>query len=171
MPFEPGQSVGHYRIVRQIGKGGMGAVFLAEDTRLHRKVALKVLPPEMGSDASHLERFRREAQAVAALNHPHIVTIYSVEEQDGTHFLTMELVDGVSLDHRLHPAELPMEQVFDIGIALADALAAVHEKGIIHRDLKPANVMLTQDGRVKVLDFGLAKLGPGGPEGGPGEID
>ncbi|MGH9869057.1 MAG: protein kinase domain-containing protein [Candidatus Polarisedimenticolia bacterium] len=165
MPLEPGQNLGHYRIERQIGQGGMGAVFLAEDTKLGRKVALKVLPEGMAADPSRLARFQREAKAVAALNHPHIVTIHSVEEDRGTHFLTMELVEGSSLDHGIPPGGLPLAKVFEVGIALADALAAAHDKGIIHRDLKPSNVMLTKDGRVKVLDFGLAKLaiqpGPG----------
>ena len=140
----------------------MGAVYLAEDTRLHRKVALKVLPAEMASNADRLARFEREAHAVAALNHPHIVTIYSVEEAGGTHFLTMELAEGTSLEMALPPGGLPLTKVFDIGIALAEALAAAHDKGVVHRDLKPANVMLAPDGRIKVLDFGLAKLTPGG---------
>src|SRR5688572_2971523 len=138
----------------------MGAVFLAEDSRLHRKVALKVLPMEMASNADRLARFQREAQAVAALNHPHIVTFYSVEQQVGSHFLTMELVDGESLDRTLPPGGLPLAKVFDVSIALADALTAAHDKGVIHRDLKPANIVVTKDGRVKVLDFGLAKLAP-----------
>ena len=139
----------------------MGAVYLAEDTRLDRKVALKLLPEEMSAHADRLARFQREAKAVAALNHPHIVTIHSVEEAEGIHFLTMELVEGTSLDEVLPPGGLPLAKVFEVGIALADALAAAHEKGIVHRDLKPANVMVTKDGRVKVLDFGLAKLAPG----------
>jgi len=166
MLLEPGRQLAHYRIERLIGRGGMGAIYLAEDTKLARKVALKILPPEMAADAERLERFRREAKAVAALNHPNIVTIYSVEEVEGIHFLTMELVDGESLDRRLTPSGLPLDMVFDVGIDLAGALAAAHEKGIIHRDLKPANVMVTQDGRVKVLDFGLAKLAPWPAEGG-----
>ncbi|HEU5181049.1 MAG TPA: protein kinase [Candidatus Polarisedimenticolia bacterium] len=166
LSFEPGQILTHYRIERLIGEGGMGAVYLAEDTKLHRKVALKVLPAAMASHADRLARFQREAQAVAALNHPHIVTLYSVEEAEGTHFLTMELVEGTSLDRVLSSGGLPLEKVFDVGIALADALAAAHEKGIIHRDLKPANVMVTREGRVKVLDFGLAKLAPGASEQG-----
>ena len=135
MPLEPGQSLGHYRIERLIGQGGMGAVFLALDTKLNRKVALKVLPEATAADTDRLARFRREAQAVAALNHPHIVTIHSVEEVAGTHFLTMELVDGQSLDHGIPPGGLPLAKVFDVGIALADALGAAHDKGIIHRDL------------------------------------
>jgi serine/threonine protein kinase/tetratricopeptide (TPR) repeat protein len=145
----------------------MGAVFLAEDTKLGRKVALKVLPEEMASSAERLQRFQREAKAVAALNHPHIVTLFSVEEVESTHFLTMELVEGMSLDHTIPPGGLPLARVFDIGIALADALSAAHEKGIIHRDLKPANVIVTNDGWVKVLDFGLAKLAAEGSERGP----
>jgi serine/threonine protein kinase/tetratricopeptide (TPR) repeat protein len=154
----------------------MGAVFLAEDTKLGRKVALKVLPAEMASSPERLQRFQREAKAVAALNHPHIVTLFSVEEVEGTHFLTMELVEGTSVDHAIPRGGLPLARLFDIGIALADALSAAHEKGIIHRDLKPANVMVTNNGRVKVLDFGLAKLAPEGSErgpagGGPGASD
>jgi len=144
----------------------MGAVYLAEDVKLHRKVALKVLPAEMAGNADRLARFQREAQAVAALNHPHIVTIHSVEESQGTHFLTMELVEGASLDQSLDRGGMPLAKVFDIGIALADALASAHEKGVIHRDLKPANIMVTKDGRVKVLDFGLAKLALAATEGG-----
>ena len=136
----------------------MGAVYLAEDTTLDRKVALKILPEEMSSDAARLARFQREAKAVAALNHPHIVTIHSVEEAAGIHFITMELVEGTSLDAKLAPGGLPLSEVFAIGVALADALAAAHDQGVIHRDLKPANIMVTKDGRVKVLDFGLAKL-------------
>ena len=148
----------------------MGAVYLTEDTRLHRKVALKVLPAEMASSAERLERFRREATAVAALNHPNIVTIHSVEQEGDTHFLIMELVEGDSLDRTLPSGGLPLAKVFDIGIALAEALAAAHEKGVIHRDLKPANVIVTKDGRVKVLDFGLAKLTLEGSEEGPSAI-
>jgi TolB-like protein/lipoprotein NlpI len=158
MGLDAGQTLGHYRIERLIGQGGMGAVYLAEDTRLHRRIALKILPPELSSSPDRLARFEREAQAVAALNHPHIVTLYSVEEAEGIHFITMELVEGASLDAKLAPAGLPLPEVFDIGVALADALAAAHAQGIVHRDLKPANVMVTKDGRVKVLDFGLAKL-------------
>ena len=167
MSLEPGQNLGHYRIERLIGQGGMGEVFLALDTSLNRNVALKILPAELASSADRLARFRLEAQAVAALNHPHIVTIHSVEEVAGTHFLTMELIEGDSLDHAIPPGGLPLRKVFDIGIALADALAAAHEKGIVHRDLKPANIMITRDGRAKVLDFGLAKLAQGDSGGNP----
>jgi TolB-like protein len=135
----------------------MGEVYRATDTKLGRDVALKVLPPDVARDAERLARFQREARAIAALNHPHIVTIFSVEETDGVHFLTMELVEGQSLDRLISQSGLPVEQITEIATALADALAAAHEKGIVHRDLKPANVMVSGDGRVKVLDFGLAK--------------
>jgi len=150
-------SIAHYRITAKIGAGGMGEVYRATDTKLGRDVALKMLPPDMARDPERLARFQREARAVAALNHSHIVTIYSVEECDGVHFLTMELVEGQSLDRRIPREGLPVEQIIEIASALAEALAAAHEKGIVHRDLKPANVMVTDEGRVKVLDFGLAK--------------
>ncbi len=152
-----GQILAHYHVADKIGAGGMGEVYRATDTRLGRDVALKVMPLDMARDADRLARFQREARAVAALNHPHIVTIYSVEESDGIHFLTMELVEGRSLDRLIPASGLSVDQVIEIASALADALAAAHERGIVHRDLKPANVMVTNDGRVKVLDFGLAK--------------
>jgi eukaryotic-like serine/threonine-protein kinase len=136
----------------------MGVVYEAEDTILKRRVALKLLPAGWTADPRRLERFQREAQTVAALNHPNIVTIHSVEEAEGIRFLTMELILGASLDHRLRPGGMPLREMLDVGIELTGALAAAHEKGIVHRDLKPANVMVTKDGRVKVLDFGLAKL-------------
>ncbi len=135
----------------------MGEVYRAADIKLGRAVALKVLPPDMARDPERLARFRREARSVAALNHPHIVTLHSVEEVDGVHFLTMELVEGRSLNRLIPKDGLPVDRVLEIATAIAEALAAAHEKGIIHRDLKPANVMVTDDGRVKVLDFGLAK--------------
>ena len=152
-----GRTLAHYRINAAVGTGGMGEVYRATDAKLGRDVALKVLPAEMARDPERLARFQREARAVAALSHPHIVTIFSVEEADGVHFFTMELVEGQSLDRRIPEAGLPFEQIVEIARALAEALAAAHEKGIVHRDLKPANVMITNDGRVKVLDFGLAK--------------
>ncbi len=160
-----GKTLGHYHVVDKLGEGGMGEVFRATDTKLGRAVALKVLPAEMARDPERLARFQREARAVAALNHPHIVTIYSVEEaepstgsvQGGIHFLTMELVEGQSLAQLIPEGGFPVDRILSTGAALADALAAAHEKGIVHRDLKPANVMLTSDGRPKVLDFGLAK--------------
>jgi len=153
-----GTTLLHYRIVGSLGRGGMGEVFEAEDTRLGRRVALKVLPASFASDAGRLERFRREARAVAALNHPNVVTIHSVEEAEGIHFLTMELVDGRTLASLIPADGLPLPRFREIAVALVDAVAAAHQKGIVHRDLKPANVMVTAEGRVKVLDFGLAKL-------------
>src|SRR5580700_5042323 len=150
-------SIAHYRIASKIGAGGMGEVYRATDTKLGRDVALKILPAEMARDPKRLARFRREARAVATLNHPHIVTIFSVEEAEGIHFLTMELVEGQSLERLIGESTLRVEQIVDIARALGDALAAAHEKGIVHRDLKPANVMVSNEGRVKVLDFGLAK--------------
>ncbi len=153
-----GRTLAHYRITAAIGAGGMGQVYRATDSRLGREVALKVLPEELAGNPEMIERFRREARAVAALNHPNIVTLYSVEEADGVHFLTMELVKGESLD-RLIPAEgLDTARILDVASGLAGALTAAHDRGIIHRDLKPANVMMTDDGSVKVLDFGLAKF-------------
>jgi eukaryotic-like serine/threonine-protein kinase len=154
----PGDSIGHYTIVEPLGKGGMGEVFVAEDTRLHRRVALKVLPRLFAADAAHRERFEREARAVAALNHPNIVTLHSVEEHDGELFLTMELVEGKPLSEIIHRGGLPVDRLLRIGAEVADAIAAAQHQGITHRDLKPANVMITSSGRAKVLDFGLAKL-------------
>jgi serine/threonine protein kinase/Flp pilus assembly protein TadD len=153
-----GKTLSHYRILSKLGEGGMGAVYAAEDTTLGRKVALKVLPADMADDPDRLRRFEREAKTVASLNHPNIVTIFSVEESDGTRFITMELVDGESLESRIPSVGLKLDEFFKIAIPLADALNAAHSRGITHRDLKPANIMLTADGRVKVLDFGLAKL-------------
>jgi len=153
-----GQTLAHYRITAAIGAGGMGEVYRATDTKLGREVALKVLPAEMAASPERLERFQREARAIAALNHPQIVIIYSVEEAGGVHFLTMELVEGEPLARVIPEGGMPVDRILGIAVALADALAAAHEKGIVHRDLKPANVMVTRDGRVKILDFGLAKV-------------
>ncbi|MGB5880364.1 MAG: protein kinase, partial [Thermoanaerobaculia bacterium] len=153
-----GKTLSHFKILDKLGEGGMGAVYLAEDLELNRQVALKVLPAEMASDPERLSRFEREAKAVAALNHPNIVTIYSVEEADQVRFISMELVKGKSLEQMIGPRGLPVEQFFTIAAPLADALSAAHQSGITHRDLKPANIMVTDEGRVKVLDFGLAKL-------------
>ncbi|HYV86107.1 MAG TPA: protein kinase [Patescibacteria group bacterium] len=160
MPTElkPGQILSHYRLIERIGSGGMGVVYRALDTKLDRQVALKVLPPEVTADPERLERFRREARAAAALNHPNIITIHSVEEAEGVHFMTLELVEGKTLDTLIPPKGMPPRGFFEIAVPLANAVSAAHEKGIVHRDLKPANVMVTGTGVVKVLDFGLARL-------------
>jgi TolB-like protein/cytochrome c-type biogenesis protein CcmH/NrfG len=157
MALAPGTKLGPYEIQSPLGAGGMGEVYRATDAKLARDVALKVLPAEMADDPERLARFRREAKTLAQLDHPNIVTIYSVEESDGFHFLTMQLVEGQPLDRLICAGGLPLDRIVEIAGALGDALAAAHEKGIVHRDLKPANVMVSSEGRVKVLDFGLAK--------------
>jgi non-specific serine/threonine protein kinase len=157
MTLSPGSKLSHYSIVETIGQGGMGVVYRALDVSLDRHVALKVLPQEVTADPARLERFQREARALAALNHPGIVTIHSVEEAEGVHFLTMELVEGKTLEEVLRQGGLAPRRYFDIAVALTTALSAAHERGVLHRDLKPGNVMVTGDGRVKILDFGLAK--------------
>jgi predicted ATPase/tRNA A-37 threonylcarbamoyl transferase component Bud32 len=157
MALAAGTRLGPYEVLATLGAGGMGEVYRARDSRLGREVALKVLPAEVADDANRLARFEREARTVAGLNHPNIVTLFSIEDEGRTRFLTMELVEGQTLAQLLRTGWLELERVVELGIALADALAAAHEKGVVHRDLKPANVMLTRDGRVKVLDFGLAK--------------
>ena len=157
MALSSGTKLGAYEIQSPLGAGGMGEVYRASDAKLGRDVALKVLPAEMAQDPERLARFRREAKVLAQLDHPNIVTIYSVEESQGVHFLTMQLVEGQPLDRLICAGGLPLEQIVEIASALGDALAAAHEKGIVHRDLKPANVMVSNEGRVKVLDFGLAK--------------
>ena len=153
-----GTQLAHYRILAKLGEGGMGIVYLAEDERLHRKVALKTLPPALAEDPHRLARFEREVKSVAALNHPNIVTIYSVEETDGKRFFTMEHVEGKTLSQLIPREGLPLKEFLKVAVPLADAIAAAHARGIQHRDLKPGNVMVNADGRVKVLDFGLAKL-------------
>lgn len=153
-----GRTLAHYEILEKIGSGGMGEVYLAEDTKLDRKVALKVLPPELAESEERRARFTREAKAIAALNHPNIVTVYSVEEDDGVHFITMELVRGKTLSELLPKSGFSLNKFFDIAIPLTDAVAAAHQEGITHRDLKPDNVLMGDDGRIKVCDFGLAKF-------------
>lgn len=153
-----GRTVAHYRVLDKLGKGGMGDVYLAEDTRLHRRVAVKVLPPATAAEPEHLERFAREAKTLAGLNHPNIVTIYSVEEEGDERLLVMELIEGRTLAEVIPSGGLDEERFFELAVPLADALTAAHERGVTHRDLKPSNVMITEEGRVKVVDFGLAKL-------------
>jgi eukaryotic-like serine/threonine-protein kinase len=160
-----GTHLGPYEVLSALGAGGMGEVYRAKDSKLGRDVAIKVLPEAVAQNAERLARFEREARTLAALNHPNIVTIFAVEESGGTRFLAMELVEGESLDTLIAPGGFPLSRFFEITVPLAEALSAAHERGIVHRDLKPGNVMVTREGRVKVLDFGLAKLE--GPDSNP----
>jgi serine/threonine-protein kinase len=152
-----GQTIGHYRVLEKLGEGGMGVVYLAEDTALRRKVALKVLPEQFTQDRERLARFQREAQLLASLSDPNIAAIYGLEELEGQQILILELAEGETLDEKISRGPLTVDDASEIALQIAEGLEAAHEKGIIHRDLKPANVMVSSEGKVKILDFGLAK--------------
>src|SRR5437588_1416795 len=158
MSLAPGTKLGRYEIRAKIGEGGMGEVYLAQDIKLDRKVALKILPADVASDRNRMNRFVQEAKAASALNHPNIITIHEIDQTDAAHFIAMEFIDGETLRERLSGAPMKLSEVLDVAIQISSAFSAAHAAGIVHRDLKPENIMLRRDGIVKVLDFGLAKL-------------
>src|SRR5881296_1742490 len=161
MTLSTGTKLGRYEIRAKLGAGGMGEVYLAQDTKLDRKVALKILPADVAADQERMRRFVQEAKSVSALNHPNILTIYQIDQTDSVHFIATEFIDGETLRERMRSAPMKLGEALDVAAQIAGALAAAHAAGIVHRDIKPENIMLRRDGIVKVLDFGLAKLSEG----------
>src|SRR3989441_240073 len=175
LTIAPGTNVGHYKVIDSLGVGGMGEVYLARDTRLGRKIALKFLSAEFTKDEERVRRFQQEARAASALNHPNLITIFEIGEVESVHFIATEFIEGVTLRQRIAPSRMPTSELCEVAIQVASALAAAHAAGITHRDIKPENIMVRSDGYIKVLDFGLAKLAekefsPATPETNPGVV-